>query len=114
MGELAVALSPLTIQSPTLVENDFGNLVTSWDAPVSVPSAGVVQPVTTSKGNKSEGRRQVTTGYRIYIPGEAPVTSRDRIVWKSLVLELDGDPEFWEDPDGSVHHTEVLTVVSRG
>lgn len=118
MGDLAVALSSLTIQSPATVENQFGNMVTTWDVPEeelgSIQSAGVVQPVSTSKGNKSGGRRQVTTGYRLYIPGQAPITAQDRILWNSLILEIDGDPEFWPDPDGNIHHTEILTAVSKG
>lgn len=114
MTELAVALSPLTIQSPGTVANQFGNQVTTWDTFTAVPSAGIVQPVSTSKGDKSEGRRQVTTGYRIYIPGAAPVTAQDRIVWNGLTLEIDGDPEFWPEPDGAIHHTEISTVVSKG
>lgn len=112
----AVPTVALTVQTAGPATDDLGNEIegVDWDNPTEVELAGAVVPSRTNELREAGARDQVTTAYRVYLPGRAAVLATSRIVWEGLTLEIIGDPEFWPSPAGGVDHTEVLAVVSRG
>lgn len=104
-----------------------GNQVPDW-SPGAVSRLTVtdvnVQPNTQAEvsdsslsGTADPARRAVVTGWRVQsAPGTAPdVRAVDRIEWRGLVLEVEGEVAEWSDPtDGSVHHIEFTMQRATG
>lgn len=75
-----------------------------------------VQPNTQDEATDPT-RNAVVTGWRVQsAPGTAPdVTALDRIEWRGLLLEVEGEVAQWSDPtDGSPHHIEFTMKRATG
>ncbi|MEV5770085.1 hypothetical protein AB0L49_02275 [Streptomyces antimycoticus] len=62
-------------------------------------------------------RTAVVTGWRVQsAPGTAPdIRAVDRIEWRGMTLEPDGEVAEWSDPlDGSTHHIEFVMKRATG
>ncbi|MEU2789016.1 hypothetical protein [Streptomyces sp. NPDC007100] len=96
-----------------------GNQVPDW-------SAGAVSRLTVTDVNVQPNtqvetadptRTVVVTGWRVQsAPGTAPdVRAVDRIEWRGLLLEVEGEVAEWSDPtDGSPHHIEFTMQRATG
>lgn len=104
-----------------------GNQIADW-SPDKVTRLAVtdvnVQPNTQDEitdsslsGTADPARRAVVTGWRVQsAPGTAPdVRAVDRIEWRDLLLEVEGEVAEWSDPtDGSPHHIEFTMQRATG
>ncbi|MFJ4322251.1 hypothetical protein ACIP3A_03895 [Streptomyces tricolor] len=96
-----------------------GNTVADW-SPGAVSRLHVarlnIQP--TSQDELSEAARNaVKTGWRVQSEeGTRPdITAVDRIEWRGLMYEVDGEVAEWPDPlTGVVHHIEFTMVRATG
>jgi hypothetical protein len=96
-----------------------GNTVKDW-SPGAVTRLTVdevnVQPNTQTEAT-DPGRTAVVTGWRVQsAPGTSPdVTAADRIEWRGMTCEVQGEVAQWPDPlDGSVHHVEFTMTRATG
>lgn len=96
-----------------------GNTVPDW-SPGAVSRTTVadvnVQPSTQTESTEP-GRNAVVTGWRVQsAPGTAPdITAADRIEWRGMTLQVDGEVAEWSDPlDGSPHHIELTMTRATG
>ena len=78
-------------------EDDHGNEIESWAAPVTVKGCGF-DPGTTDEVY-SPGRDAVITTPKLYMPAGAPLPgARDRIAVRGRIYEVSGDAAEWRNP----------------
>lgn len=103
-----------------------GNPVLDWSAGAvtRLPIGQLnIQPNTQTEGNSTSSgtadatRTAVTTGWRVQSEeGTAPdIRAVDRLEWRGLTYEVDGEVAEWPDPlTGTVHHIEFTMVRATG
>jgi hypothetical protein len=96
-----------------------GNKVPDW-SPGAVAELPVerlnIQPATQDELSEA-ARNAVKTGWRVQSEeGTRPdITATDRIEWRGLTYEVDGDVAEWPDPlENRVHHIELTMVRATG
>lgn len=96
-----------------------GNTVLDW-SPSAVSRATVgglnIQPASQMESTDPT-RTAVVTGWRVQSePGTAPdIRAADRLEWRGLTLEVDGEVGEWPDPlTGQPHHIEFTMKRSTG
>ncbi|MCC9154904.1 hypothetical protein LZP81_30805 [Streptomyces parvulus] len=96
-----------------------GNQVPDWsDAAVQRAPIGSlnIQP-TTQTETEDPTRTAVVTGWHVHsAEGTRPdITAADRLKWRGMTLEVDGEVAEWPDPlTGAVHHIEFTMVRATG
>ena len=103
-----------------------GNQVPDW-SPAQVNRLAIdrlnIQPASQTEGtNTASGaadptRDAVTTGWRVQSDeGTTPdITALDRIEWRGMTLEVQGEVAAWSDPlTGLPHHIEFTMVRATG
>lgn len=104
--------TPVTIVTPSLVEDNHHDLVPNWANPASATvSAGWL--VQTSATEETGERNTEVTGWQLFLPADAPITAGDRVITDpetyekaATTFEVDGTPNVVSTPTGP-HHTEV-------
>lgn len=70
-----------------------------------------VQPVSSTEATLD--REYAATHLRVYAPAGADVCASDRIEWRSVTYEVDGEPGRWLD-DATDHHVEFAMKRMTG
>jgi hypothetical protein len=103
-----------------------GNTVPDWspDAVQRLVVDGLnIQPASQAEGNSTASgaadatRDAVTTGWRVQSnEGARPdITAADRLEWRGMTLEVQGEVAEWPDPlTGLVHHVEFTMTRATG
>jgi hypothetical protein len=103
-----------------------GNTVPDWSASavnrltigqLNIQPVSQAEGTSTSSGAADPTRDAVTTGWRVQSEeGTRPdITALDRIEWRGMALEVQGEVAEWPDPiTGSVHHIEFTMVRATG
>lgn len=100
-------------------EDRGGNTVPDWSqgAVHRLPVDQLnIQPASQAEG-VDDTRTTATTGWRVQSEeGTRPdITAADRIEWRGLTYEVDGEVAEWPDPlNGAVHHIEFTMVRATG
>ncbi|MFD5656920.1 hypothetical protein [Streptomyces hirsutus] len=96
-----------------------GNTVADW-SPGKVQRLAVdrlnIQPTSQTETTDAT-RTAVETGWRVQSEeGTAPdITAVDRIEWRGMTLEVQGEVAEWPDPlTGTVHHIEFTMTRATG
>lgn len=96
-----------------------GNQVPDWSSgAVNRLEVGQlnIQPATQAEA-VDDTRTAATTGWRVQSEeGTRPdITATDRLEWRGLTYEVDGEVAEWPDPlTGDVHHIEFTMVRATG
>ncbi|CUW29697.1 MULTISPECIES: hypothetical protein [Streptomyces] len=103
-----------------------GNEVPDWSAGaanrltidrLNIQPASQTEGTSTSSGAADPTRDAVTTGWRVQSEeGTRPdITALDRLEWRGMTLEVQGEVAEWSDPlTGVVHHIEFTMVRATG
>lgn len=103
-----------------------GNITPDWSpsavdrlqvAQLNIQPASQTEGSSTSSGAADPTRDAVTTGWRVQSEeGTAPdIQAVDRIEWRGMTLEVEGEVAEWSDPlTGTVHHIEFTMVRATG
>ncbi|WP_143661051.1 hypothetical protein [Streptomyces sp. M41(2017)] len=96
-----------------------GNQITDW-SPGAVQLLEVgglnIQPASQTEQTDST-RTAVVTGWRVQSDeGDRPdITALDRLEWRGMTLEVEGEVAEWPDPlTGAVHHIEFTMTRVTG
>lgn len=107
----------VTVVRPTEWINERGDLFPNWDTASRVDVSGCqLQPMATdevhfSGTNPVEGgvaRQGVVTRWKLFFPPSASVEPHDRVEYDGATYEVDGQPQSWPAPTGSLEHGEVV------
>lgn len=108
--------SVVRVRAGTKVDRG-GNTVTDWASATRATIDQLnIQPASQTESTDPT-RTAVVTGWRLQsAPGTAPdIRAVDRIEWRGMTLEVDGEVAEWPDPlDGSTHHVEFLMKRATG
>ncbi len=77
-----------------IVDGYAGARLPDWSAATSTSLRVSVQPVSTTEDTDS--RQTTVQRWQLRAPSAADLVSSDRIRWRGLVLEVDGDVEVWD------------------
>lgn len=78
----------------------YGNPVAGFADPVDLP-VFAVSPRQSVEPDEV-GRRAVLSGLTVYAPASCPVGPRDRVVFRGVEWEVEGEPGRWSDnPHGA-------------
>lgn len=95
-----------------LTTDAHGNQVRDWpSATRQFDVAADVQPATTTE--QTDGRQTTLTRWRVFLPASMDVLVTDRLEWRGLIFEVDGEPERWYRR-GAAHHVELLARRIEG
>ena len=92
----------------------YGDPVTSA-AEIDIPRCAV-EPLPQAE-QPERARTSNSIAYRIYtpaVPDGAVVAHRSRLRVRGVVCEVDGDPEWWDDPDPDLAGFTIACHVRRG
>ena len=90
----------------------YGNPVPGYAEPVDMP-VYAVSPKQSVEPDEV-GRRAVLSGLTVYAPKDCPVSSRDRVVFRGVEWDVEGEPGVWVDnPHGVGVHEGVQFDLSR-
>lgn len=96
-----------------------GNQIKDWSpgAVQRLPVDGLnIQPASQTEQTDAT-RTAVVTGWRVQSDeGARPdITALDRLEWRGMTLEVDGEVAEWPDPiGGGVHHIEFTMIRATG
>lgn len=95
-----------------------GNPVADWSSGVQRLEVGGLNIQPASQTEQTDATRTaVVTGWRVQSDeGARPdITALDRLEWRGMTLEVDGEVAEWPDPlTGSVHHIEFTMTRVTG
>lgn len=77
-------------------EDDYGNTIDTWAAPVPVDGCGF-DPGGSQEPRDGSSQRVVTTPV-LYIPDSNTYSARDRFTIRGRLFEAEGDPADWRHP----------------
>jgi head-tail adaptor len=103
----------ITVLTPTVTTDSYGNTVQDWAAPVERQVAAYVRPGSGSSRSAAASedtadRDAVTTVWQVHTNDQA-ITALDRVRHNGVVYDIDGRPLSWDKaPDGETGHTKLL------
>jgi head-tail adaptor len=96
----------ITVITPTLTTDSYGNTVQSWATPAERQVIAYVRPAPASEDIVD--RNTVTAVWQVHTNDQA-ITALNRIRHNGVVYEVDGRPLTWDKaPDGKTGHTKLL------
>jgi hypothetical protein len=101
----------VTRQRGTVSSGSHGEPVIDWTTPATAVYPAEVQPVSTAEALAAQQRTE--TRWKAFLPYSADVEPTDRIVWDSVVYEVDGEPERWKRRAVG-HHLELFLIRFEG
>jgi Phage head-tail joining protein len=101
----------VTRQRGTPGTGGHGEPVIDWTTPATAVYPAEVQPVSTAEALAAQQRTE--TRWKAFLPFHADVEPTDRILWDSVVYEVDGDVEKWKRRRIG-HHLEVFLIRFEG
>jgi hypothetical protein len=101
--------------------SNYGNQTLDWDNATTTALDGVhVQPVAEPE-QIAAGRDTVTTRWRLQMPADVAeslpageLQATDRVTYRGKVYEIDGQPERWPSPTGTMDHVDAFLVLTEG
>lgn len=78
---------------------------------IVTPYAGEFQPVSSTEDVVNQQRTEAT--HKAFLAAGTDVTAKDRLRYKGLDYQIDGQPERWS-PHGTEHHIEVFCLRVEG
>ncbi|NUT47327.1 MAG: hypothetical protein HOV94_08445 [Saccharothrix sp.] len=99
------------IVTPTTATDEYDNPTPALDYGPDAQRRvawGHLQPAGSTE-SAEPGRRPVVTRWRLF--SIEPVTAHQRIEWRGLVLDVDGEPDRFEPRFGLVHYETRLKHV---
>ncbi len=91
-------------------EDDYGNAAETWVEGASYPCR--LEP--TSGQERTVDRDTQVSDWRLFLPADAELTGRDRVVVDSKVFEVVGPPAVQHTPRGPHHVEAALRYVEGG
>lgn len=106
------ATDTLTVLEPVLVD-DRGTLTPDWtQPPTETTITGCsVQP---AGSDETDSRQNVAVRLTVYMPPGSPVTAWSRIRYQGGDYHVDGHPDVWKSPTGSVSHMVARLTQWKG
>lgn len=107
----------LLVRRPGATTDRYGDSAEDWSAPVEHTVTDCkVNPV--AGGPEDQGllddREALTRRWVVAAPPDADILSTDRIVWREVEYEVEGEPLVWRSPLGGVDHLYVQLVRVEG
>ena len=94
--------------------DSHGNSFPDWGGAVeelTITGCSVQPGATVEMLENREGTRIDLT---VYAPANADVRSSDRVRYDGEVFEVDGRPQRWKSPTGTLSHTVILLTLWEG
>ncbi len=89
------ASDEVTVVTPALFGDAYGNSLPDWGSATRVDVVGSVEPL---PGDESPaGRNQSMSRFRVWLPAGTAVSAQSRLEWLGLTLDVDGPPQLHED-----------------
>lgn len=102
-------IDDVTVQSPGTATDPYGNVLPDWTAPTETTVKAQVVPVKSDEDDPGTGRRRVTDEFDVWLPAGTQVSAGDGLVWRSLTLQVEGDPSV----EPGVHRPRPVHVRAR-
>lgn len=102
----------LVVLTPVATVDEYGNPVPRLDYGPGASLRTVyahVQPISSAE-HAEPGRSPVLSRWRVFT--RSPIGAHERIEWRGLVLEVDGQPLSWAPRFGHTHFEVVLRHVA--
>ncbi len=116
MAGIPLGPDTVTVRRPwRTVPDEYGNQVPDWhNAADTILTGCMVQPLAGDE-QLPTGRDAIATVWQLFAPG-GPDTLRatDRVVYRGVVHEVDGEVSVWLTPWGSPNHVQCRLKVVRG
>ncbi len=101
--------------------SNYGDSVLDWPNATTTTLEGVhVQPVAEPE-QLTAGRDTVVTRWRLQLPADVAASlpagelqATDRVVYREKTYEIDGQPEAWPSPSGTMDHVDAFLVLTEG
>jgi head-tail adaptor len=100
----------VSVKRPAPAEDKYGDSVPGSPTTLG-PFPAHVQPAGSSE-SREPGRERSVRSYRVWLDGGVDVRATDKLVWKGLELEIDGEPDRW-DTD-LISYVELRASYGRG
>jgi hypothetical protein len=113
------------VQQALLVDDadgsNYGDSVLDWDHATATTLDGVFVSPVAEPEQLAAGRDTVITRWRLQVPLDAAeglpagaLQATDRVVYDGKTYEVDGQPERWPSPTGTMDHVDAFLVLTEG
>jgi hypothetical protein len=101
--------------------SNYGDQTLDWENATTTTLDGLhVQPV--AEGEQlAAGRDAVVTRWRLQMPADVAASlpagelrATDRVVYRGKTYDIDGQPEAWPSPSGTMDHVDAFLVLTEG
>lgn len=117
-GTLRSKVSVVIIRAPLIINSRDNTPWRDWDNASQTTVEGcMVEPFPLAeKLNFEENRDRefARTALRIWVPSGTDITYTDRVLYNSRLYDVFGDPGFWKNFDGEVHHIAFIARYRAG
>jgi hypothetical protein len=102
----------ITILTPGVTTDAYGNTAPDWSSPASRTAAAYVRPQSTSVRPSGDehvevGRDVSERSFQVHT-NDAAVTAFERVVYAGVTYDVDGEPLVWASPPGGrLGHTKL-------
>lgn len=100
----------VTVRRAPLVVDRYNGSRRDWGAAVEHEVMASVQPDRADEAHSAD-RDQFTSRLLMVAEPDSDVLGTDRVVWRGLVYEVDGDPQYWPEP---IPHVELHLRLVAG
>lgn len=91
----------------------YGAEQRDWSAAATTTISGVsVQPVAATEATVD--REYTATHLNLFAPPGTDLLATDRVVWRGVTYEIDGEPATWYDLGGRADHLEAVLKRMAG
>jgi hypothetical protein len=95
----------------TVAVGSYGAEVPDWTAPATVELACEFQPLTVQEDLVQQQRTE--SQWKVFLYADADVVATDRIRFRGIDYEIDGQPKRWRLRGGE-HHLELVVQLVTG
>lgn len=102
----------IVILRPALGTSRYGDASKDWVTATSTETNGWVARRNESE-DRTQGREAQVSEWALYVDVDADIQAGDRVMWGTVVFEVDGPPNRAHSPRGE-HHVEANLRLVEG
>lgn len=99
------------LRAPQVTGPDGATIPGDWEAATETDYAVEFQPLGSNENVVGQQRTEST--HRAFMPADADVVPTDRLRFRGVVYQVDGQPAAWRS-GGRAHHVEVYCFRIQG
>jgi hypothetical protein len=109
----SIGADTITVRrAPLIADGRYGADRRDWATATAIVISGVsVQPF--SAAEQTLDREYTATRLRLFAPPGTDLISTDRVEWRGVMYEVDGEPDRWFD-EGQADHIEAVITRMTG